>query len=266
MPNGITAPRNPVPNFEQELAIATEACRAAGTIQLDCRNRAKRVEIKDDASPVTQVDKACEKVVVETLTRHFPRDGFLGEEQGEQQGQSGRRWIIDPLDGTRPYIRGIPTYGVLVALEESDRVVVGVIHLPELGLTCYARKGGGAFCNGSRIHVSSVADPGAAIGSALGFVECADTDEGRRLFSLMKRWDYRYGFMDVYSYVCVACGKLDLCVNLLDKPWDNAAASCIVAEAGGEFSDIRGEPSVYSGSTVLTNGLLHDAVVDSFRS
>jgi myo-inositol-1(or 4)-monophosphatase len=250
--------------YDNELATALSAATAAGEIHMKFRNRISGVDFKLDSSPVTEVDRTCEALIREMLHKRFPADGFLGEETGSERGDSGRTWIVDPLDGTRPYIRGIPTHSVLIALEAEEEPVVGCIHLPALGETYHAQKGGGAYRNGDPIHVSQTKDLERAMGSALGFVEKASSREGELLLSLMKTWDYAYGFMDAYSYGGVACGRLDVCVNLLDKPWDCAAAACIVSEAGGRFSDVHGNRTVYNGTVILSNGFVHDAVVEYF--
>jgi fructose-1,6-bisphosphatase/inositol monophosphatase family enzyme len=199
------------------------------------------------------------------LHSHFPADGFLGEETGEDKGLSGRKWIVDPLDGTRPFIRGIPTHSALIALEDGDDMTVGCMNLPALGEIYWASKGGGAFLNGNPLHVSDVAALPSVMGSALGFVEKNGTHQAAKLIELMGAWGYAYGFMDAYSYGCIAAGRLDAAVNLLDKPWDCAAAVCVVEEAGGRFSDISGAASVHNGSCILTNGLVHDAVLEYFQ-
>jgi histidinol-phosphatase len=244
--------------YANELSLALEAAQEAGTIQKEFEQNLPAIELKGDRSPVTLVDRKCESLIRNRLMSAFPSDGFCGEESGTQTGTSGRQWIVDPLDGTRPYLRGIPTYSVLIALEDAGDPVVGIIHHPALGITCWATRKGGAFLNGKPIHVSSTGTFDRTLGSAIGFIEKADSPEGKRLFNLVRAWDYTYGFMDAYSYVCVATGKIDIVVNLLDKPWDCASAACIVREAGGKFSDIHGEPTVHSGSIVISNGLLHD--------
>jgi len=251
-------------NHSRELAAALLAAREAGELQLSFVEKLPSAERKADASPVTIVDRACETLIRDRLLKTFRADGFLGEETETVVGSGTRRWIVDPLDGTRPYLRGIPTHSVLIALEEEGKPVVGVIHLPAMNITCWATLGNGAYMNGKPIRVSAVSTLDAATGAALGFRERADSREGKVLLSLMRDWDYAYGFMDAYTYVCVASGKLDLAVNLLDKPWDCASAACIVAEAGGTFSDIRGERSVHNGSIVLSNGLLHEETLRYF--
>lgn len=248
--------------FDKELSAALAIAQAAGNIHLDLQP--KDIEHKDDNSPVTEIDKKCEQLIRNKLMEMFPNDGFLGEETGDFKGSNDRKWIVDPLDGTRPFIRNIPTHSVLIALEQENEPVVGIIHLPALKITCWAKKNGGAFLNGKPIRVSETSEMKSAMGSALGFLEKSETNEGKKLFSLMKSWDYAYGFMDAYSYVCAASGKLDMCVNLLDKPWDCAAAACIVSEAGGIFSDIHGNRSVYNGSIVISNKKLHSEIIDFF--
>jgi len=252
--------------FDRELNVARQAAEAAGRLQVEFLDELKQVEFKEDRSPVTEVDRRCEEVIRSILQEAFPDDGFLGEESGRAPGRSNRTWIVDPIDGTRPYIRGIPTYSALIGLEEDGKPVVGVMRLEGMHETYWAALGQGAFCNGRRIHVSETGDLAKATGSGLGFLERRDTTEGRKLLSLMERWDYAYGFMDAYSYACVASGRLDLCVNLMDKPWDSAGPACIVTEAGGRFTDLAGNSSVHGGSTVLTNGRLHAAVLDHFGS
>jgi len=250
----------------KELTVAINAAQEAGKIQLDAlrKSASLNIEKKSDRSPVTAVDKACEARIREILLNEFPNDGFLGEETGENAGTTKRRWIVDPLDGTRPFIRNIPTHSALIALEEDGVPTVGVIHLPAMGITCYAASGEGAYINGERIRVSSTNKLSEAMGSVLGITEYAGSKQGDNLIALTRAWDYTYGFMDAYSYVLLAGGHLDACVNLLDKPWDCAAAACVVTEAGGRFSSVNGEKTVHKGSIVLTNGILHDAVLGFF--
>jgi len=253
-------------NYKRELDIALKAAREAGKLLLGYAKRLPPVKLKKNRSPVTAADRASEALIRRRLLSAFPRDGFLGEETFGVPAKNGRRWIVDPLDGTRPFLRGIPTYSVLIALEDTGEPVVGVIHLPALKLTCWASRGKGAFLNGKSIRVSKVSSPKKATGTALGFVEKAKRHEGKRLLSLMRSWDYAYGFMDACSYVDVASGRLDIAVNLLDKPWDCAAAACIVREAGGAYSDIRGRQTVHGGSIILSNGLLHTAALRRFSA
>jgi histidinol phosphatase-like enzyme (inositol monophosphatase family) len=252
--------------YEAELQTACDAALKAGDVQMDMKKNLTGVMRKKDRSPVTDVDRLCESMLRDTLLGKFPQDGFLGEETGRYEGTSGRTWIVDPLDGTRPYIRGIPTHSVLIALEDGGEPVTGVMHLPAMRETYRARKGGGAYLNDTAIHVSTASDISQSMGSALGIIEKAGSSTAGCLAELMKACDYMYGFMDAYSYGCIAAGRLDLCVNLLDSPWDCAAAACVVSEAGGNYSDITGNRNIYNGSIVFTNGILHRTVLDFFNA
>ncbi len=252
-------------SYTKELDIATRAAHQAGKIQLDGLSRTSaNVSHKEDSSPVSDIDRTCEACIRHQLGCAFPDDGILGEEYGEHKGTSTRRWILDPLDGTRPYLRGIPTYSVLIALEEEGMPVVGVMHFPAFKETYYARHRHGAYCNERAISVSSCNALHDAMGSILGLREYDHTTQGESLMTLIHALDYCYGFMDAYSYACLACGKLDVIVNMLDKPWDCAAACCIIREAGGTCTDIRGVRTHESGTVVATNTILHSATLDFF--
>ena len=252
--------------YQKELKTALKAAKAAGKVQLKGLSQLKKIEFKEDHSPVTVIDRQCEDIIRGTILKAFPDDGFLGEESGYLEGKSGRRWIVDPLDGTRPYLRGIPTFSVLIALEDKDRFIVGVMYFPALKETYFATEGSGAFLNDRPIHVSRTDKLNKVMGTSQGFVEKADTDEGKKLFELMKKWDYNYGFMDAYSYASLAAGRLDLAVNLIDKPWDCAAAACVISEAGGQYSDIAGKQTIYEGSIVFSNGKLHQDALAQLAS
>jgi histidinol phosphatase-like enzyme (inositol monophosphatase family) len=249
----------------KELDVAIKAAKEAGEIQLEGRGAVKDVEVKGDRSPVTSYDKRCEARIREIILAEFPDDGFLGEEGGESGSSNKRRWIVDPIDGTRPFIRGIPTHSALIALEDRGEPIVGVINLPALGIICYASKNNGAFINNEKIRVSSINNLSDAMGCGFGMIQRANRPEGYCLDKYLQSLDYAYGFMDAYTYVLIASGKLDTCVNLLDKPWDCAAAACIITEAGGRYSSIDGEKTIHGGSFVLTNGILHDDVLAFFR-
>ncbi len=251
--------------YSRELQIARDCAQKAGDIQLQNQYHLTGIKQKSDASPVTEVDIQCENLIRDTLLSAFPDDGFIGEETEEITGTSQRTWIVDPLDGTRPYIHGIPTFSILISLSVDELFVVGLAHFPALQETYWASSGQGAFCNDRQIRVSPTMKLSAVMGSCLGIVEEADSEEGKKLFSLMQQWDYTYGFMDAYSYMSVAAGKLDTCISLIDKPWDRAAAACIVAEAGGTYSDISGKRTVQSSSFIISNGHVHDDIIRHFQ-
>jgi histidinol-phosphatase len=253
------------PEWKSRYEAAIETAQQAAQLALRYFDTDLAVEWKQDDSPVTVAEREAESLLRTTLLRHFPDDGFLGEETGAEKGRSGRRWIIDPLDGTRPYLRGIPTFSVLIALEAQGEPVAGVIHLPALGRTYSAARGGGAYLDGAAIRVSGIERPAIAMGSALGYRELHDTPRGRKLFELIRQWDYAYGFMDAFTYGLVASGRLDCSVNLLDKPWDCAAAAIIVAEAGGAYSDVAGARTIHGEGFVMSNGRFHEQLIAALR-
>ncbi len=246
--------------LNQELQAALQAARSAGKIQMTHFKKDAAVEIKADRSPVTSVDRDCEHLIVRMIQKKFPRDGFLGEESGEHQGSSGRRWIIDPIDGTRPYIYGLPFFSTLIALERDGERVLGVIYLPAMDEICYAVKGGGAFLNRKPIRVSMTAGLSSAHGAVLGWNQPGQYM--RPLRQLCKKAGYLFGFNDAYSYAGAACGRMDFVVSAMDKPWDNAPISIIIHEAGGRFSDFRGVNAIDSGCTVVSNGLIHNQILE----
>lgn len=252
--------------YQHELDIALKAARAAAEIQLENLHQEKKIEFKDDSSPVTHIDKLCEKIIIDMLHEAFPEDGFLGEETGNTPGSSGRTWIIDPLDGTRLYIKKIPTFSVLIALVDEERPVVGVMHLPMLNEVYYAAESLGAYCNEKVIHVSGVNRLDQAYGCAYGHIPQLQEATAQAVLVQMNQWRFSQGFMDAYTYGCIASGKLDLCLNLSDKPWDCAAAACIIKEAGGQYSDIHGNQSIFNGSFVISNGLLHNEAIQNIAA
>ncbi|MDR0304481.1 MAG: inositol monophosphatase [Chitinispirillales bacterium] len=250
--------------YEKEIEPLKEIVQIVGKYQLEMQKKLKNVNIKQDKSLVTEVDVNSEKTIREYISTKFPNDGFLGEEYGETIGESDRRWIIDPLDGTFPYVHGIPTYSVLIALEVNGILSAGITHFPALNETYWATLGGGAFCNGEKLTVSQTAKIPDSTASALGIVEAAKKENGKKLFKILQKCGYFYGFMDAYSYVGVAAGKLDFCVSLIDKPWDKASSALIVKEAGGIFSDLSGKETIYGDDFIVSNKNIHKAVLKNF--
>ncbi|MFQ5829285.1 MAG: inositol monophosphatase family protein [Candidatus Methylomirabilia bacterium] len=243
--------------MDKVLDAAVEAARAAGAVALQHYRGRLEVTLKPDQSPVTQADREAERVIVETLRARFPEYGFLGEELGAA-GSSEVRWIIDPIDGTRNFVRGIPIWAVLIALEEHGEVTAGVILNPVTRDLHTARKGQGAFVNGEPIRVSTVTELKDAhlVYSGLDLIRrCAQWDGFLRLVDFTSR---ARGFGDYLTYTVLAEGKAEIAVEVDLKPWDLAPLKILVEEAGGHFTDFAGRPSVYSGSALATNGRLHE--------
>lgn len=251
-------------SYKNELNEAINIAKEVGKFQLEGQNNIKSIDIKKDKSPVTEIDQKSEQMIKDHLLGSFKDDGFLGEESGETKGKNNRQWIVDPLDGTRPFIHGIPTYSIMIALEENGEPVVGVIHFPALNETYYASKNSGAFLDEVGISVSNCNNLDESMASALGIIEMSHEDSGKKLINLFKKIDYNYGFMDAYSYMCVASGKLDFSIGLIDNAWDRAAAAIIVKEAGGDFSDLSGINSYYNETFLISNKKLHDKILEAF--
>jgi histidinol-phosphatase len=268
--SGHSAFRNPhsaledrMPNDPKEwLSLLTQIADRADQIALRYfRADALEVSEKTDASPVTVADRSIEEAAGALLRRLHPGLGIFGEEYGERGPGDGARLIIDPIDGTRNFVRHIPVWATLLALEDAGEVVVGVVHNPVTGDLYTARRGGGARLNGAPIRVSDVGDLWEATllhagvrllrqgGVWDGFVRLVDATERQR------------GFGDYLGYGLVAEGKAEIYLECDLKPWDLAACRLIVEEAGGRFTDFQGRPTIYDGSALVTNGRLHDTVL-----
>src|SRR5579875_2663776 len=156
-------------SFEKEVELAKLVAQEAGALALDYQRHGVTAESKYDESPVTAADRACEKLIVETIGREFPEDGILGEEGANRESRSGRKWIVDPIDGTRDFVRGIPLWAVLIGLEQDGQIVAGVAYSPRQNLLLSASKGAGAWANGRRLHVSQKTNPSDAVLSFNGF-------------------------------------------------------------------------------------------------
>jgi histidinol-phosphatase len=227
-----------------DLAYALELADAADGLTLP-RFRASdlQIETKPDLTPVTDADRSTERMLRDRIARDRPSEGVFGEEEGGDGGDI--RWIVDPIDGTRNFSRGIPVWATLIALEREGNVVCGVVSAPALGRRWWAARGEGASANGSPIRVSTVAKLGEAT------VSCTYGRDLARLEPLV--WHAR-GLGDFWQHMLVAEGALDAAVDAKLAPWDFAALEPIVIEAGGQLAEVRGQ-------IISTNGLVHDEVV-----
>lgn len=252
-------------------AVAMEAARAGGRAALrHFRRPDLAVEWKADESPVTLADREAEAAIRATIAAAFPDDAWIGEETGSAEslggsGASGRRWIVDPIDGTRNFVRGVPLWATLVACEQTfpggDRVVAAAVLIPALDESYDAVLGGGARCNGQPIRVSAVA----TLEQALW---CFETPGWFRRKGLGAAWEQlerrthlQRGLGDAYGHMLVASGRAEVVVEPSLSVWDVAATSLVVTEAGGRFSDLAGTPSIRSGDAIVSNGLLHNELV-----
>ncbi|HEU5193180.1 MAG TPA: inositol monophosphatase family protein [Methylomirabilota bacterium] len=239
------------------------AARAGGAIALQHFRRGVGVTLKADRSPVTIADSESEHVILGMLARACPDHGVIAEESGER-GSTTRRFIVDPIDGTRNFARGIPYWAVLIALEEDGVLTAGVIHQPVSGEVYTARRGRGAWLDGAPIRVSQVAtlaDATVAHGTLRILRRRGRWDGFERLVEATRS---QRGFGDFLCYAWLAAGRVDIGFGLNLKIWDVAAPKIIVEEAGGRLTDLDGNDSLTSGTALATNGHLHEAAVKMF--
>ncbi|HZE38106.1 MAG TPA: histidinol-phosphatase [Stackebrandtia sp.] len=254
-------------SYADDLGLAQMLADSADSQAMD-RFRAQdlRVETKPDMTPVTDADMAVEKAMRSTLSRARPRDGVYGEEFGDQPGTGSRRWVIDPIDGTKNFVRGVPVWATLIALFEGTEPVVGVVSAPALGRRWWAGKGTGAYAGRHRnrtrrLEVSGVRRLSNASISYSSLPSWFDHRRGPEMVDLLRGCWRSRGYGDFYSYVLVAEGAVDIACEPEVALWDLAPLSILVTEAGGTFTDLGGKPGPDGGSAVATNGLLHDQVL-----
>ncbi|HXG11901.1 MAG TPA: histidinol-phosphatase [Gemmataceae bacterium] len=253
------------PDWRSRYELAVELARKAGQLALRYFRGDFTVEWKRDVSPVTAADREAETLLRTHLLGRFPADGFLGEEHGEQAGSSGFRWVIDPVDGTRNFVRGIPLWATLVGLEYRGEAVAGVVDAPALGQTWRALRGDGAWRDDRRLHVSDIGDLGQAtmFYTSLSWFERA----GRRdvFLKLANRVQTQRGYGDFYGHVLVAQGSGELMVEHGVHIWDVVAIQPIVEEAGGRFTDWDGNRTTRRPDVLISNGRLHEEALRILR-
>lgn len=246
-----------------DLELALWLADAADELTLrHFRSASLAVRTKADHTPVSEVDEAVERLL---RSRVPAGDAVVGEEYGSSEVASSRRWIIDPIDATKNYIRGIPVFATLIALTIDDVLKAGVVSAPALGRRWYAARGQGAFCNGTSIHVSSVSSLKEA---QFGYDGIADFDKAGladQFLALSRACGRTRGFGDFWCHMLVAEGAMDLAVEPEVAPWDVAAVQLIVEEAGGKFTDLSGNARYDGRSAVSTNGALHEATLSHLK-
>jgi fructose-1,6-bisphosphatase/inositol monophosphatase family enzyme len=239
--------------YQKELDLARSLALEAGAAALRLRGNGIVFESKTDESPVTVADRESERIIAGGIVAAFPNDGLLGEEGTAKESHSGRRWIIDPIDGTRDFIRNNLTWAVLIGLEDSASgdVVAGVAHFPALGRTYTATLGGGAFLNGEPIRISPVDSVAQSIVSIEGFNNMARHGFAARIPQWVASfWAFRSmgGCLDA---MFVAGGQAEIWIDPGGKPWDFAALKVIATEAGAHFLNFDGASSIYAGNAII---------------
>jgi len=247
-----------------DLALALELADAAAVITLAWFGDRLPVQLKADASPVTEVDRAAEAAIRELLAHRAPRDGILGEELGETPGASGRTWVVDPVDGTKLYAEGIPLWTTLIALVIEGRPVLGVADVPALGARYHAVRGGGAWRNDRPLATSSVATLGEAFIGHSPVEEWLSAGDEPQLLAVATHARRTRGLSDAWAHLLVAQGSMEALVEHEPCfPWDWSATEVIVEEAGGRITTLEGEPPRFGSTLLVTNGLVHDEIVST---
>jgi histidinol-phosphatase len=242
------------------LDVAVDVAWRGGRATLAHYQTGIAAELKSDTSPVTAADRDAERVMRELIARHYPHDAILGEEEGATHGSGNRRWVLDPIDGTRTFLRGVPFYGVLVAVEADEEPVLGVMHFPALAETVYAARGLGCWWNGRRAVVSDVTklEHALVLTTDVENIErCRDRRDWDRLrarAALCRTWG------DCYGYALVATGRAEAMLDPIVAHWDTAPLAPIIEEAGGVLTDWSGANGPRGGSAVATNAALAQQV------
>ena len=251
-------------HYEKEVAAARRIAVRSAEMAIRHFERGIQLEDKSDDSPVTDADRECEVFLSRALDEAFPDDGQMGEEGVSKPSKSGRTWIIDPIDGTRDFIRGNQQWGVLLGLEDNGKPVAGVAHFPIQSKTYTAAVNGGAWCNDKRIRVSNITDVNRA-------VVCFNGLQNN------KKWPYRDMVLDFVSkFWClrsmsgspdvtmVAAGQADVWIEPSAKPWDLCPMKVIIEEAGGKFFNFEGTDSIYAGNALACTPAFEQLLRDTF--
>lgn len=252
------------------LEAVDEVAQLAGARALAHFRTPLDIDVKADGSPVTRADREAEQAAREWIARRFPADGIVGEEFGEHDPGAPRRWFVDPVDGTKSFVRGVPLWGAMVGLMEGDVVLAGAIAFPALGERVAAARGAGCWWNGARCRVSEVGDLGRA--ALLATDERFGGDARRKAAwdALAARAALARSWGDCYGYLLVATGRAELMTDGVLHPWDAVPLVPILEEAGGVLTDWTGARAEFGDGAIATNaalaGALREALVDRTRT
>jgi len=247
-------------DLRKELETGRAIARQAGEIAMRYYRSGITFEAKPDDSPVTRADRECEQFIAAELERAFPDDGLLGEEGAQKPSRSGRRWIIDPIDGTRDFVRGAPVWSNLIGLEDGGEVVAGFANMPALGELFEASRGGGAFVNAQPIHASAIASVGQAVACFDSLNSAARHPFAQKLLAWLEPFWAARSMGGCLDALMVARGQAEIWIETSGKPWDFAPLKIIAEEAGARFFDFAGRSTIYGGNCVVCAPALEEAV------
>ncbi len=251
-------------NESNELRAALDAAERAAEIARSMYRRNIEVRIKSDKSPVTEADVRCEMAIREVIEARFPSHGFYGEETGSSRQGADSLWLVDPIDGTKAFVREYAFFSTQIALMRNGEIVLGVSSAPVYGELCYAERGRGAYLNGKRVTVSQVSSVEDAAISSGNLKTLATGPKWMRYGKMIARANRIRGYGDFLHYHLLAAGKLDVVIESDVNILDIAACAAIVAEAGGRFTDLQGGPITLDSTSVLaSNGLMHAPVLNA---
>lgn len=247
--------------LQELLDFTVDIARNAGEITLKYFQREPETSTKADGSFVTIADRETEAYLRAAISHRYSEDAIIGEEEGESKGTSGRRWILDPIDGTFAFVHGVPFYGVLLALEIDAKQILGVVNVPALNEIVYAASGLGCFHNGRKATVTATSNLGDSLLLCTDFKSCAHYGFGSAVNELQSLVKTSRTWGDCYGYLLVATGRAEIMLDPVMNLWDCAAVKPIVEEAGGTFTDWRGARTANGGNAIATNGKLFDEVM-----
>ncbi len=241
---------------ETYMQASAEVAKIAGEVALKYYRRNPEQRLKSDGSPVSVADLEAERAAREWIEKRFPDDGILGEELPTVREAAKRRWVLDPIDGTLTFLRGVPFWGTLVAVTEGDEVLAGAASFPAIGESLAAAPGAGCWHNGARCSVSTVSDVRRAMVLTTDARFLRDANRRGRWLDLQNNARAMRTWGDCYGYLLVATGRADVMVDDIVSVWDAAALMPIITEAGGVFTDWKGKATPFGGDAIATNAAL----------
>jgi histidinol phosphatase-like enzyme (inositol monophosphatase family) len=244
--------------------LAKLAARASAGVILPHFRSGLDVQSKADGSPVTIADKNAEQCILDLIREHRPNDGWLGEEFGSEEGSSGYRWTIDPIDGTLAFVHGVPLFGTLLAVQKNEQTLVGLINMPALDEMVIGVSGAGTFYNGQPCRVSQTADISQATIVSSSFTTLLEYNRDQGFDSLVRQAKEARTWGDCYGYLLVATGRAEIMVDPILSPWDIAPMGPIITEAGGKLTGLDGGEGFPMAHALASNGLLHSQGLAAF--
>jgi histidinol-phosphatase len=251
---------------EKQKTIAIEAVKKAEERIVHYFHNLPKIDKKPDMTPVTKADKEAEEIIVDTIHKHFPNDGFMGEEFGASNQDAEFVWIIDPIDGTKNFIHGLDFFGTVLGLKHQGRIVLGISNMPMTHELLVATDEEKATVNGTSVHVSgvpSLADAYVTIGSLFNL---SDPTYLASVITIEKKAVNMRGYGDVHGYHLVATGRAEVMFEPITKPWDVSAFQIIIKQAGGKYSDFSGNEFALGPTSLATNGILHQEMVKILKA